>query len=840
MNASRTVVSSSIVDRTLPSRPRLNLIPLLENDGQIYSQAAWLLLSIAAFALTVRALKAPHRQRPQTQPYPPKSYNNTSASIDPSSTKDNAEQPVKPYLAAFPDLSGLADLATQTERERMVRDKKLYWKMQNLEDHRADVIPEARQRLIGLFDQTMSEALSNPYDTIVSLSTYDSTSLRAFLQTSHRSATSRYEAYLERRKAGGPREMFPTTEFALEWLRLAGVVKYVDGGWLGGILGIGTGRASCLPQTKGQSTGGQLERSISKMAWQVISEEFGDGDLEKNHIYLYEKLLNKISAGKLTPDDQTSSGYVRGFDGLEDNQGVPRCWEAAIAQQCIGLLASSQDFFPEALGFNMAYESLPYHLLITARELKELDIDNYYFAIHVTIDNADSGHSAMARIAVERYLEGVRERDGDQAMHNIWRRIQVGYILAEGLPTTPSGPIEFEPVRKSDSIIHWQPRSSQTPPVTPAESKLVNVIVKKAGAAEKMHCTSKMRIGGETVEQWLDPRTISETRALSFIRALATKRPFVVPGDTSRSRFVQDLEWGGKMFGAFTGMESDIVKNWIRSLQPRITSEGTYERFVGRSAAAQKGFNPPATPFEERTRDLWTIHDVNPMSTTQLSERVSSEDLITQPMFETDEIALEYSRLRSIWYVSTSLFECFPLQPSRFATPLGMFSLRLLRSQLGFGALHLPEDICAGTDDLDLTRQEGDMIGLWELGEKLDQVCNIPNADDIQQIARDTTDRRTNEFCAKLLDLRSRPYTNSSYIFGVSLALCKGVHGSRVINNMLGEERDQGSLSRIVDEQLAIISELVKDYIDENDQQNQKDFVQGFLWARNELSIISI
>jgi hypothetical protein len=41
------------------------------------------------------------------------------------------------------------------------------------------------------------------------------------------SSTSRYEAYLARRKQGGPREMFPTREYAKEWLRLAGVVKYM-------------------------------------------------------------------------------------------------------------------------------------------------------------------------------------------------------------------------------------------------------------------------------------------------------------------------------------------------------------------------------------------------------------------------------------------------------------------------------------------------------------------------------------------------------------------------------------------------------------------------------------
>jgi len=41
----------------------------------------------------------------------------------------------------------------------------------------------------------------------------------------------------------------------------------------------------------------------------------------------------------------------------------------------------------------LGYEQLPLHLPITAYELNELDIDPYYFTLHVTIDNFSTGHA---------------------------------------------------------------------------------------------------------------------------------------------------------------------------------------------------------------------------------------------------------------------------------------------------------------------------------------------------------------------------------------------------------------------------------------------------------------
>ena len=192
----------------------------------------------------------------------------------------------------------------------------------------SDAVDLARGRLSGLLDQTVAEALHDPQGTILDIPQFSSSALRRYFRDAHTTTVNKYEAYLGRRKQGGPRELFRDRAHAIRWLQLAGVVKYVDGGWLGNVRNIGLS-----PMTSGESNregakGSVIaERSAAKLAWQVNSEEFGDGDLKKNHEYIYQGLLEQLSDGRGAP-----AGSELGFDGLADDEGSPRCWTAAVAQ----------------------------------------------------------------------------------------------------------------------------------------------------------------------------------------------------------------------------------------------------------------------------------------------------------------------------------------------------------------------------------------------------------------------------------------------------------------------------------------------------------------------------
>lgn len=689
---------------------------------------------------------------------------------------------------------------------------------------------------MNLLDQTVSEAKTSPKGTIVDISAYDRQNLRDFLSTAHKSSATRYEAYIARRKAGGPREMFPTREFAQEWVKLAAVVKYADGGWLGGVLDVGSGKSKGLA-SKGQS-GGKLERMVGKMAWQVISEEFGDGDIEKNHVYVYEKLLDQLHLGGKTEDGHTRPGWMQDFDGLRPDEGVPRCWTAAIAQQCIGLLASTREFFPEAIGFNMAYESLPYHLLVTTRELRELKINDYYFALHVSIDNADSGHAALARLAVERYLEGVKERDGEVAMQYMWKRVQAGFTLAEGLPTTPSGPVNFEQVKRDeDGSTRWRAVTSvkAVPAPTAIEDKVSALMIRKSEAAAKMHCPSRMTIKGQTIEQWLDPQTLTQDKALAFIRALGEKKPWVKPGDAAGSKLIKELEWGGRMFGAFSRQETELMREWVRRMgdeKEEVDAAGAYRAFVGENGS---DLDQVESEVFGRTLDdlLDAYHSVDPADIVRGwnsdPSRVDLESVLNADIPVDIASASPNTSHLALWFLSTSLLEHFPLSPTKFATPLGMTVLRVLRSQLGFGALHKEEDICAGIDDVKDEHEEGDMIGLWELGEKMHLALNDGKA------MRDITDLDAGSspvvrrICEEMMELRKRPYGNQSILLGLALGFTRALHGSGSMTSLLGDVTDRETSRRIAEEEEDAIMEHVRRRRGEDREGEwESDFVKGY------------
>lgn len=531
--------------------------------------------------------------------------------------------------------------------------------------------------------------------------------------------------------------MFPTREYAVQWLQLAAPVKYVDGGWLGTILDA--------------SVGGS-DRAAARLAWQVISEEFGDGDLDKNHVYVYHNLVDNISSGAPRGDDKA-------FSTLPASS---RCYTAAVAQQCIGLLAS--EYLPESLGFNMAYETLPYHLLVTTRELRELRIDDYYFSLHVTIDNPDSGHAALARVAVERYLEGVEKRDGPEAMAQAWRRVQAGVILADGVPTTPNGP----------QAIH----KPNTRAASPREQRLVNIIQQKCVAASKMHCPSRVNIQGRTIEQWLDPATFTQAKGLEFLRALGEKRPWVVRGDSGKSRLVRELEWGGRMFGAFSRDETRLVKEWIGSLGK---SGGEYRMLIGDIDSRTRG---PTGRFSSLATDL-----VTPVKT--------SNTLLEPPQAQTPAAEA------ALWFTFLSLLEHFPLSPSKFATPLGARVLRILRAQHGFPDLHTNSDICAGMDHAGV-----EVKGLWEIGRDCfaRQGCVIESfARLAREVESDNSSIAVSNFCADLLELRGHPYRNQAMLLGLTQAYTRNLSKAPLSSD------ERIIVDRIAGDILAAIHECICD-----------------------------
>lgn len=299
-----------------------------------------------------------------------------------------------------------------------------------------------------------------------------------------------YASYLEDRHAGAPRRFFTNKTHALYFLQHVAPSKLVDGAWLySAVNHHGDWRYHSLIRT--------------------YLEELGDGDPALNHVVLYRKLLDEHDCAfdRPLPDDR----YLQG-----------------ALQLALGYLG--EDYLPEVIGYNLGYEQLPLHLLITAFELNELGVDPYYFTLHVTIDNASSGHAKKAVDTVKHFLETAGDPERFLA------RVRAGYNLND----LGAGSVS---VINSFDI----------------ESEIVDMLETKRSFGQHMH-SDYCRLEGRTINEWLS----IPGQSRQFLTALEKKGWIERDRDPSQSRFWQLIDGAGAlMFGVFNGYEKQLIHDWI-------------------------------------------------------------------------------------------------------------------------------------------------------------------------------------------------------------------------------------------------------------------------------------
>ncbi|MDQ8001581.1 MAG: iron-containing redox enzyme family protein [Pseudomonadota bacterium] len=300
-----------------------------------------------------------------------------------------------------------------------------------------------------------------------------------------------YQLYLSERKAGAPRRYFQSRAHALYFLRAVAPTKLVDGAWLYGL----------LPDS--------ANPHFSDLLFTYV-EELGDGDPNRNHVLLFRRLID--AQGIVDWAEQPDESYVQGALQL-------------------ALAACTDALLPEVIGFNLGYEQLPLHLLITSYELDELGIDPTYFTLHVTVDNAAGGHAQRALRAAMSNIPALAD-DG-----TFWSRVADGYRLSNaGMGTT-------------DAIGGFDIRA-----------ELLRVMHGRASEGSSAH-SDYCRIEGRTVNEWLQ----SPDGVAGFVAALERKGWLRQGEDPAQSRFWQLLQGpGASMFGVFGDYEQQVIYDWIR------------------------------------------------------------------------------------------------------------------------------------------------------------------------------------------------------------------------------------------------------------------------------------
>ena len=299
-----------------------------------------------------------------------------------------------------------------------------------------------------------------------------------------------YQQYLKSRKQGAPRRFFANKSEALLFLQHIEPTKRVDGAWLYGML------------HSWQDAG--CEQLI-----RTYLDELGNGLAAQNHVLLYQQLMSKL--------------------GIPVSSNLPdHYYQQGCIQLALGMLG--QDYVPEVIGFNLGYEQLPLHLLITSYELDELGIDPYYFSLHVTVDNAHNGHAQQAMESVFAMLPLFDGRE------EFYQRIRRGYQLNN------LGASTEQIIEKID-----------------LKQALKQVFVNKAVVGQFAH-SNYCRLNGRTINEWLTTPEDAE----QFIDVLEQNEWIKRHENPDNSRFWQ-LIHGDKavMHGVFSAAEQQIIYDWI-------------------------------------------------------------------------------------------------------------------------------------------------------------------------------------------------------------------------------------------------------------------------------------
>lgn len=527
--------------------------------------------------------------------------------------------------------------------------RRLYWKLHTVEKH-PEILTEARDLLLSLLSEAISAAQPERQQDIFAIEHFNKTQLYSQVRKSHELVGEEYNRYVEGRRAGQGRLMAPDRRQAAEVLTALAPLKLVDGAWLGRI------HQAMTPFAL---------RPITKQAWQVLSEELGDGNLDLNHTYLYNKLLHE--AGIHLPDP-----YKREFIDRSHGMNNENVWKAAVTQLLISLFP--QEFLPEILGYSLNFEGLSMETMVLSRELQELKLDAQYFLLHVSIDNAHSGHAMMTAHTVAEYMSHVTQTESPAAAATKWRRIQAGYALSAHqcnsikihLPTTPA------------------PASVPSP--GPYDADIVRILAAKAAVAQKTHSACRARIGGKPLAHWLDPEVLkSGGRA---VQELGNAYPWIIKGCPQQSRLMREVCRGGKMFGAFTMKETEILRDWILSLDPDLHDAEIYWHFTNRPRESQQYTAPQHLAQPHKCDNLSQQEDPPLHNYVSICERTLNLDLS-----QTD-----WTDVVSLWFAHLSLLECWVAIPSRAATDIGAAVLRILRAQY---SLSCEEDAVFGMDEIE-------------------------------------------------------------------------------------------------------------------------------------------
>ena len=309
---------------------------------------------------------------------------------------------------------------------------------------------------------------------------------------------------------GDPPPLFKTRDDMLIRIRQFTPLNLLDGAWLRNIAKAGP------------------TDDVHSLLFSIWMDEFGDGDVARNHCNIYLDLCHSVG---YYPPPLDSRDFAFDPEILDSAYTVPT-FELAISQ-------FTEDYLPEIIGMTLQLEWEVVGLKPTRDKLVEFDLDPHFYIMHIGIDNAVNGHGRRALDATVLYLQSEREAGGIEAEQRAWRRIWNGYVafaqignLGQDLP----------------DLIHRKRSPSE---------RMLALIKSKAEYGSRNHQLHEL--GGIRIDELF---AVPE-KFLSFM----VSEKLLVPGDWDNSRMNKLIQFGrGPMFRVFTDDEIALLEEYTNSL----------------------------------------------------------------------------------------------------------------------------------------------------------------------------------------------------------------------------------------------------------------------------------
>jgi Iron-containing redox enzyme len=521
----------------------------------------------------------------------------------------------------------------------------------------------------------------------------------------------------------------------------------------------------------------------------------GDGDLEKNHVHVYHKLLETIASGLPTAE-------VLDFGHPRHQLDETSVWKAAIAQLIVSLFPTQ--FLPEILGFNLHFEAISMETLKAGKELKEVGIDPYYFILHISIDNASSGHSAIAVEVVCEYMDYILRVEGEKAAQKAWEKLQAGYLLSLGLPGTTVCPSRKRPIDGSD-----------TPP-SPTEMEVIRIFKAKAQVVHGIHCNSRLKIGSRSVADWLDPVALESKKwQMALLDALSCSKYWICRGDSSKSRFIQELQWNGRMFGAFTQNEYDALRRWVDGLPS--TSLALECLDAGENIDSNDDILSGYPVFQPAYNSTFLETSFSSLSATTLFSFQSLPSLAigSSPIVES---------FLPLWLTHPCLLQGFVSVPFRTKSKLACTIIKILRAQGGFD---IEQECVAGMCEV----RRSNSLGLAEIG--MNMMAQNGFSRSALPSLKHVLHAWPSKFAIHMLHLSMRPLEYKGLLIGMATAFAKMHTQMAKSGSPLLSVRDQDNLQKVAFrelEGLEVCWKEIKPY-----EKLYAECCKGYLVARHEI-----